>query len=110
MSWYRNAHYYIQSKWKNDFHELITTQLTDLQVDSPYSTLTKVFYKNPNCDPSNIVPLMEKVVLDTLQVCGALENDTVMHHKSGFWVVAAPDKLNPRCEITIQPFKNLEEL
>ena len=105
MNWYRNAHYYTSNKWKQEFTELVDKQLDSCIIPSPFSLHLDIFYKNPNCDGSNIAALMEKVALDALQKANMIENDSVKHHISSSWAVAGQDKENPRCEITIRTLK-----
>lgn len=101
MSWYRNAHYHTQNKWKLDFHELIEQQIVSTKIKSPYKTELNIFYKNPTCDASNISALMEKVSLDSLQKLNITDSDSVKHHIGSSWNVVQQDKDNPRCEIVI---------
>ena len=106
MNWYRNAHFQEQNKFKQEFGELVLNQIKgNLIKFDKFETDIKVFYKSKVCDPSNIVPLTEKVILDTLQSAGILKQDNVQHHIRGTWSVAGLDKDNPRCEITIKSYK-----
>lgn len=101
---YRNWHYHTSSKWKNDFHQLVIDQLPKNRHDIAIEKFTleiKFYYKNV-CDASNVVPLMEKVLLDTLQSESILSNDNVNYHLGTSWVVAGRDKVYPRVEITIK--------
>ena len=102
MNAYRNWHYHTSNKFKSEFSELVLNQLDkNTKIPSPYQVRMAVFYKNTNCDASNIVALIEKVVLDVLQSVNIVENDSVKHHIQTFWFVQAQDKNNPRVEITI---------
>lgn len=99
---YRNWHYHTSSKWKQDFHQLVIDQLPDnLPTFTRYTINYKLYYKR-SCDGSNIVPLIEKVILDTLQEQGILTNDTVNYHLGSSWEVVEQDVDNPRCEIEIK--------
>lgn len=100
---YRNWHYHTSNKFKQHFHQLVATQLTN-----PIATITtftldiKIYYKNSNCDGSNIAALIEKVTLDALQEHNIIVNDNVKFHLGTTWSIAGQDKLNPRAEITLK--------
>lgn len=110
MNWYRNANYFDQSKFKRDFHELVINQLSGISpVTTTYVMHYNIYYKNPSCDGANIVALIEKVVLDSLQQARILTSDTVKHHLGSTWTIAGQDKLNPRVEVTISSTKDTHE-
>ena len=69
-----------------------------------------LFYRNVNCDGSNIVPLIEKAVLDVLQDCKIVKQDNVRYHLGSTWYIGGQDKENPRCEVTIEPTGEYNEL
>lgn len=102
MNAYRNWHYHTSNKFKQEFAELVTSQLSSCTIASPYELEMKLYYKNSNCDGSNIVALVEKVLLDALQKANIIDKDSVKHHLGTTWAVVAQDKVNPRCEITIR--------
>jgi Holliday junction resolvase RusA-like endonuclease len=101
MNAYRNWHYQVQNNVKKEFRELVCEQLGDVVVEGQYKVDMKVYYKNVNCDVSNIVALIEKFSLDALQEHGAVVNDNVKYHLGTTWEVAGQDKTNPRCIVTI---------
>ena len=106
LNWERNAHFFIKSEVKRHFHDLVINQI--IPISNPYTlftTHTKLYYKNPSCDGSNIIPMIHKYLLDALQECKVLSNDSVKYEMGGSWEVVGQDKLNPRCEITITPIK-----
>lgn len=98
---YRNWHHHTSNKWKTEFHELVHSQLTPDTTFNRFTLNIDLYYRR-SCDPSNIVPLMEKVFLDALQDANVIPEDNVNHHISTTWTVIAQDKDNPRCEITIK--------
>lgn len=102
MNAYRNWHYHTSNNFKKEFTQLVASQLDSCIISSPYKLEMRLFYKNPNCDASNVVALIEKVVLDALQTSNIIEDDTVKHHLGSSWTVVSQDKTNPRCEITIK--------
>lgn len=110
LNWERNAHYFIKSEVKRHYHELVADQVT--APDKPmqqFKITTTLFYKNPSCDGRNIVPMIEKYLLDALQDCEVLTNDNVKFDQGGTWLVGGQDKLNPRCEIEIIPIKEPDD-
>lgn len=102
MNAYRNWHYHTSNKFKKDFHELVRNQLGTDRISGPYELYLELYYKNSNCDGSNIIALMEKVVLDAFQEHGIIESDTVKHHLGSSWKIIQQDKENPRCVIQIK--------
>ena len=103
MNAYRNWHYLVSNKFKQEFTEIVQQQVTCTnKISNPYNLHIKVYYKNPNCDGSNVVALIEKVFLDALIKVDILVNDTVEWHKGTTWEIAGQDKSNPRCEIVIK--------
>ena len=107
MNFYRNAHHHIQNKLKQEISELVYNQLDSPPKFTTFSTHYKLYYKNNACDPSNIVPLIEKVLLDALQHSEVIANDNVKFHLSSSWEVVGQDRDNPRCEITIKEHNEL---
>lgn len=103
LNHYRNAHYYIKNKMKQDFHELVSNQLKNAEpITGQYKVHTKLYYKNPSSDGRNIVPMIEKFLLDALQELDLVSNDNVKLDVGGSWEVVEQDKENPRCEIQIK--------
>jgi hypothetical protein len=104
MNAYRNWHYHLKNKVKHYFHELVTEAVIGFTpIDRCFTLNIDVYYKNRNCDGSNIASLTEKMVLDALQLSGIVINDNVKYHLGTTWRVAGQDKENPRCVITIHP-------
>jgi len=104
MNWFRNAHHFDQNKFKQDFHQMIIAQLGLETISGPYLLDIELYYKNSNSDGSNIIALVEKVVLDAFQGHGTIPNDTVKFHLGTTWKVVDQDKSNPRCRITLKEF------
>ena len=102
MNWFRNAYRFDQNNFKQEFTSLVLDQLDNEVISSPFELHMELHYKNPSCDPSNIVALIEKVVLDAFQKGNVIEEDNVKHHKGSSWAVEGQDKENPRCLITIR--------
>ena len=103
MNWYRNAVYYEQNNLKQHFHQLVGEQLEGISpISGQFQLDLSIYYKNPNCDGSNIASMMEKVVLDALQEHNIIPNDNVKYHLGSTWRIAEIDKTNPRCEILLK--------
>lgn len=106
MNWFRNAFHYDQNKFKQEFAELTLNQLPDtLSQLERFTVDYKLYYKNTNCDPSNIIALIEKVALDAFKKAGVIIDDNTKYHTSSSWTCVGQDKLDPRVEITISPYK-----
>ena len=109
MNAYRNWHYTTSNKFKTEFGKIVKDQLNGaLPITSSYTAEIKLYYQRTSCDGSNVVPLVEKVVLDALVTAGFLEGDSVKHHLGTSWTVTK-DVKNPRCEITITERGNVNE-
>lgn len=102
MNWYRNAHYSEKNMAKQYFHEAVSDQSWESPTLKKFSVEYKLYYKNKNCDPSNIIALIEKFALDGLKECGCITDDSVKYHTGSSWIVAEQDRDNPRCEIIIK--------
>lgn len=102
MNWYRNAVHFLSNKVKQHYHSTIKSQVQNLSFPDKFTLDIKVFYKNSNCDGSNISSLMEKYVLDALQENNVIVNDNVKYHMGTTWSIGGEDKHNPRCEISIK--------
>jgi len=107
MNWFRNAHYFDQNKFKKDFESMIAKQLKDAVVNEieQFTMEYRLYYKNPNSDPSNIIALIEKVSLDALQELGYIKNDNMKYHYGSSWRVIQVDKERPRCSINLRKWK-----
>lgn len=103
MNFFRNAHYHVKNQMKKDIEEFLkNSNVTPGVIEGKYVVTYTLYYKNPSCDPSNIVALIEKFFLDYAQTEGIISNDNVNFHLGTTWKVAGRDKDNPRCEITIK--------
>lgn len=99
---YRNWHHYTSNKFKSDFESLIQDLTKDAEpIKGPYTTHYALYYGRANCDGPNIVPIVEKVVLDALVKSKLVQQDSVKWCIGGTWDVAGKDAENPRCEVTI---------
>ncbi len=104
QNWYRNAYFYEQNRAKQEFHSLVADQLSGVvPITGTFSLEMSLYYKNPNCDLSNVCSIIEKFTLDALQQHEIITNDSVKFHLGSLSQVMGQDKVNPRCEITITP-------
>lgn len=103
LNWYRNAYHFEQNKVKQAYHELVHSQVGDSQFEQ-FTIQYLLYYKNSVCDPSNIIALVEKFLLDALQSTNTIPNDTVKYHLGSSWEVVGQDKDNPRVEVIIRNF------
>ena len=93
--WIRNE---VKQAWQED---ILTACKNIGPILGPYQVHYDLYYKNPSCDPSNIVALSEKIFLDAIQKAGLVKDDNVQHHKGSSYSVIDKDVDNPRVEITI---------
>jgi len=104
LNWERNAHYHIKSEVKRYYHDLIATQLNSHQPIGKFTTTTTLYYKSPVCDPRNVISMMDKYLLDGLQVHNILTNDNVNYDMGGVVNPSIQDKTNPHIEINIKDY------
>ena len=99
----RNAHHHLKNTIKQHYHQLVHQQLQPVTTPSTtFSLHMTLYYKSTNSDPSNVYHQMEKYFLDSIQQAGLIVNDTVLNHMGTTTHPAILDKLNPRCEITLE--------
>ena len=98
---YRNWHYHTSNRFKTEFGEVFKQQLPDVAIKGKFITRMRFFYGDM-CDPTNVLPVIDKVLLDVLQKEGTIPNDNAKHHLRGSWGVGGQDKDNPRVEIRIK--------
>jgi Holliday junction resolvase RusA-like endonuclease len=103
LNWFRNAHYFEQNKVKKHYHDLVQQSIKDVNIrlDKQYTLDIDLFYKNKVSDPSNIIPMMVKYLLDALQDLKILSQDNVVHHVGTNWKVVGKDTENPRVVIRV---------
>jgi hypothetical protein len=106
MNWYRNAHYHQQNAVKKYYHGLIRDALGMNQCDkmSRFYTGYSVFLKNAASDPSNVVAILEKFWLDSLQENGVIVGDSAKYHAGSMGYECSIDKERPRivCSVFLE--------
>lgn len=85
---------------------MVYKQLPEFSFEGRFKTHTKLYYKRSGCDPTNIDPLILKVLLDALISAGILKDDDVSLHQQWSGEVVEKDAANPRCEITFTEITN----
>lgn len=102
-NWFRNAHYFDKNNIKQHYDKLGQLKLVKecaTPIKGKFRTKYRYYYKNKGSDGGNVVSMMEKFFLDTLQNCKIVEEDNVLFHSSdGFRCYE--DKTNPRIEIDV---------
>jgi len=104
MNRWATEHYHLKNSIKQTWQQLILDQIAENNIGpilTPYKVHYKLYWKNPNCDGSNIIALSEKIFLDALQE-NIVQQDNVKWHMGSSWDNMGQDKLNPRVEITIK--------
>ena len=105
MNKYRNYPYFTQNRLKRDYHSLIKSCLLKGKFEplrAGYEIRYKLYYKNSNCDMSNIISMIDKFLNDALKENGIIADDNVKIYKRITGEVAGQDKQNPRIEIEVR--------
>ena len=103
INWYRNTHFQLETKVKKYYQALVRSKLSvKTEQFEQYKIHYKLFYKSKVCDASNIIPIIDKYLNDTIQEMGLLINDNVNYYKQSSWEVVGQDKENPRVEIELE--------
>lgn len=106
MNVYRNTHYHILNKAKQQFKEDISEELNKL---SPMGAIEIDYCLHPKtkrlCDISNICCVVDKFFSDALVESGILEDDNYTIIQKITYSVGSIDKDNPRVQITIREIK-----
>lgn len=103
MNAYRNWHYHTSNNFKQEFTELVLSQLPEeVPLFREFELEISLYYKNSACDASNITALIEKVILDAFKKANVIVDDSVKYHTKTTWRVKEQDKQNPRTVVTIR--------
>lgn len=102
FNWYRNAFHIDQNNCKKEFESIISKQLKLIKpIENSFAIKSTLYYSNILSDAGNIIPMLEKFVLDALQESGIVKNDNVKYHKKHLGWEVFEDKINPRLEIEV---------
>ena len=103
MNIYRNAHWSKQHTMKKFVAEEAGKSLPGTTMEWDKFTVDyRLYYKNPSCDPMNVIAFLDKALIDAIQDMGIVSNDSVKEYKGGKWCVMGRDKKNPRLECVIK--------
>jgi len=81
MNWYRNSHYFTQSKAKKIYHKMIIEQLDDnVRYEKIRLNIILNINKLVKKDLGNITALHEKFFLDALVENKNIEDDKLSNH------------------------------
>ena len=103
---YRNWHFQISNKVKQEYQNIMLPQLRGLRLQTPIK-ITFVLYKasKRKQDRSNVLSIVEKFFCDSLVHYGCLPDDDDSHIISTDYRTGEIDKDNPRVEIYIETKK-----
>jgi hypothetical protein len=108
---YRNANFHILNQAKILYKEWLYNNLpTEAQdyPDPPYRFIYTVFpANNRKFDIGNVHPIIAKFAEDAFQELGFIPDDSCRIIKEVIYRIGAVDKLNPRCELVIETFKEV---
>ena len=99
---YERLHYMPRNEMKQYFYMLVRSQLPKNKIKGAFTAHYNIYYKNVNSDAPNIVAIIEKLVIDALQLYKRLEKDSMKYYVGASWRVIKQDKTNPRCEVVIK--------
>jgi len=107
---YRNAHHRVLSVAKKNYHHIIS----GLGLPNVKYNKVKVYYKiyPPSrrlYDGSNVVSVVDKFVMDSLQKIGVIKDDDIFHVVAPTWLPCKPDKDFPRIEVTVVDISGTEQ-
>lgn len=103
---YRNAHFRVLHKAKENYEALIWDRLPNVPVPLPIQIEFILYPKTKAiCDPSNAVSIIEKFVCDSLVNKKIIPDDNFnIIKKHNGWTYGGVDKDNPRCELIIKKY------
>lgn len=102
MNWFRNAHWGVQNKYKQELAFHLKSQLEDCKpIKGNFEVKYMYYYKNPASDLTNVCSLASKVFLDALQELDLVADDSVKHCKAELFYVGDKSLNDPRVEIEV---------
>lgn len=102
---YRNMHYIVNNKLKQEFKELIAPQLKWKKYKYPIQITYKLYWKRMS-DLDNLQAVVTKYFQDALVEYDCIKDDNFDYIKWNSYEVMWQDKDNPRFEITISRYQN----
>jgi hypothetical protein len=94
-------HHHPLHKMKQHYYALISKNLTKHKIAGKVKTEYVYYYKNAQSDAPNVIAVIDKLLLDALQVNGIIKEDNVKNYIGSSWKIGCQDKNNPRVEVKI---------
>ena len=101
MNKYERMYFIDRNNMKEYYYSLIRSIVGRRSVEGKITTHYTLYYKNKLSDAPNVVAVIDKMLMDGLQECGAIKDDNVQHYISSSWSLGGEDKNNPRIEIKV---------
>jgi len=102
-NWLRNVHYHVKNQVKQYLAGLIHDQITEkFYIKNKYKVTYTYYYKNKRSDLMNVISATSKALLDSLQECECIDDDSVEYCIEEVSKVGGLDKNNPRVEIILE--------
>lgn len=98
---YRNTHFRVLNKVKEEYTQMIQKQLTWEQIKGEYLVCCDVYLRSTAQDMDNFTSVAIKFTLDALVKAWVVEWDSNKHLREIHSVFCGIDKENPRIEIEI---------
>lgn len=107
LNWYRNAHFMINNKVKQDIEDIIISQLpTNPPKLTNYQAIYTYHYKSRTSDLPNVCALTSKYINDALKSKGLIPDDNVQYLKKETYLVGSHNKLDPHVEVQIGEYND----
>lgn len=104
LNHYRNAHHFILSKAKIEFHDIVLPLLSGLpKLDAVNLTYTLFTGTKREADTANVCCIVDKFFSDTLVSAGKIDDDNYKIVKDVNFRFGGLDKNNPHVIVTIEP-------
>ena len=101
MNRYRNAHWSIQNKEKQALHGIIKDKIHSQKQIGQFKTHYRLYTKTFGCDGSNIIAMIEKYYLDTINEANIIKDDNLNNHIGSSREFAGIDSKDPRAEVDL---------
>lgn len=99
---YRNAHYQVLASAKRTFNYLMMKELANIRHVCKFDCIQVDYLLYPKTkgriDGNNIIAVVDKFFMDSLQDMGIISDDDVHHVKCYTWKYFLPDGNGPRIE------------
>ena len=101
---YRNTHFQSLNNYKKKYKEVMVPQIQEIEPITSPIRITYTIYPETrrSFDIANVGSVIDKFLCDAIVELGKLEDDNYKHLPEVIYEFGSIDKLNPRCEITIE--------